>query len=204
MVETNATFKEKSRENATQPVFLYTVHDYKGNDENLCFAAYDVNVTFDGVEYQKFPITHDEITENTKGEIDTIKVQISNIARLIEYYLQTYDLRGKEISIKQVWADKLDDPDCYIEFSSFIDSYTSNVKDVVFSLMSKFDVLNVTIPGRLWLRDSCQAIFKGADGECGYAGSETVCNRTWQRCKELNNSQRFGGCRAIPGRRGYV
>lgn len=210
-VDTNAAFKKASREQATQPIFLYTIYDYKGDGTNLCFAAYDINVTFDEIEYTKFPITHDEITENTKGEIDTTKVQLSNISRLIEYYLQNYDLRGKKVSIKMVFADKLDDPDCYVEFSNYIDAYSSNVKDVVFSLMSKFDVLNVTVPGMLWLRDFCQWLFAspavraaGLGQECGYTGVETSCNRTWQRCKELSNSRRFIGCRAIPGRRGYV
>jgi phage-related protein len=247
MVETNSAFKEESRKQSTQPIFLYTIYDYNGTGVDLPFAAYDINVIFDGIEYQKFPITHDEITENTKGEIDNTKVRLSNIARLIEYYLQNYDLRGKKVSIKMVWANKLDDPDCYIEFSNYIDSYSSNVKDVVFSLMSKFDVLNVTIPGMIWLRDFCQWLFPNASSwvtdtlyavgalvkinnisyecliahtsgtfatdlaagkwtmtECGYGGSETSCNRTWQRCKELNNSRRFIGCRAIPGRRGHV
>ncbi len=213
MVETNSAFKEESRKQATKPIFLYTVYDYKGNGENLYYAAYDINVLFGDppIEYIRFPITHDEITENTKGEIDTTKVQLSNIARLVEYYLQNYDLRGKKVSIKMVWANKLDDPDCYIEFSNYIDSYSSNVKDVVFSLMSKFDILNVTIPGMIWLRDFCQWEFAspavrtaGRGQECGYLGSEISCNRTWQRCKELGNSRRFIGCRSIPGRRGFI
>jgi len=30
-------------------------------------------------------------------------------------------------------------------------------------------------------------------GRCGYTGSETSCDRSYARCKELNNSKRFGG-----------
>ncbi len=201
-LDTNAAFVSESRERAKQPIFLYTIYDYDSLGTNKYFAAYRNNVTFDSIEYEKFPITHSEITENTKGEIDNVKVQVSNISRLIEYYLQNYDLRGKKISIKMVWANKLDDPDCYIEFSNYIDSYGSNVKNVVFNLMSKFDVLNVTLPTMLYLRDVCQWIFRGE--ECAYSGEATSCNRTIQRCKELGNSKRFIGFRSIPGRRGFV
>jgi len=201
-LDTNLSFRQESRKRETQPIFLYTVYDYKGTGENLYYAGYDTNVTFDGIEYLKFPISHSDITENVKGEIDNVKVQISNISRLIEAYLQNYDLRGKKASIKMVWANKLDDPDCYIEFSNHIDSYTSNVSDVVFNLLSKFDILNVTIPGMVYLREYCQWLFRGE--ECSYAGAETSCNKTWQRCKELENSKRFIGFRSIPGRRGFV
>jgi len=210
-IDTNAAFKETSRERSKQPIFLYTIYDYLGTGVDKNFAAYSQDVDFDDVHYDKFPITHDQITENTKGEIDSIKVQVSNVSRLIEYYLQNYDLRGKKVSIKMVWADHLDDPDCYIEFSNYIDSYTSNIKDVVFNLMSKYDILNLSLPGVLWLRDFCQWEFAspavrvlGRGAECGYALSETSCNRTWQRCQALGNSKRFLGARGIPGRRGYV
>lgn len=210
-LDTNTAFKEKLRAKTKKPIFLYTIFDYLGTNVNKCFAAYSQDVIFDGITYEKFPITHDQITENTKGEIDTTKVQISNISRLIEYYLQNYDLRGKKVTIKLVDADLLDDPDAYIEFSNYIDSYASNVKDVVFTLMSKFDILNLMLPTILWMRDWCQWEFAcpairalGRGEECGYTGSETTCNRTWQRCQELGNSRRFLGARGIPGRRGYV
>jgi len=201
-VNTNTQFHDESLGRSSQPIFLYTVYDYDGASNNLYFAAYDIDVVFDGITYQKFPITHSEIGENTKGEVDTIKVQVSNVSRLIEAYLQMYDLRGKKVSIKMVFANQLDDPDCCIEFSDFIDSYTSNIKDVVFVLMSKFDLLGVTIPKMIYLRDYCQWIFKGT--QCAYSGSATTCNKTWARCKELGNSLRFIGFRNIPDRRGYV
>lgn len=160
-LDTNNAFKQETRKRATQPIFLYTIYDFDNNGTNKYFAAYDINVTFGDppVEYEKFPITHDVITENTSGEIDSTKVQLSNISRLIEYYLQSYDLRGKKVSIKMVFANLLDDSDAYVEFSNYIDSYSSNVKDVIFNLMSKFDILGVMLPGRIFIKSHCQWIF---------------------------------------------
>jgi len=209
-LETNKSFKEETRKKETQPIFLYVIWDYDGASNNKYFAAYDKNVIFDGIDYIKFPITHDEITENVKGEIDTTKVQLSNVSRLIEYYLQNYDLRGKKISIKMVYANLLDDPDAYIEFSNYIDSYTSNVKDVVFSIMSKFDVLNVIVPGRIYIKSHCQTLFAspairalGKGQECGYLGAETECNKTRGRCRELGNQKRFNAFPSSPGGTSY-
>lgn len=38
--------------------------------------------------------------------------------------------------------------------------------------------------------------FKGT--ECGYAGSETWCDRTYARCEVLSNTASFGGFRWLP------
>jgi lambda family phage minor tail protein L len=201
-LDTNAAFNQESRKREQKPIFLYTVYDYKGDGENLRFAGYDTEITYDGELYQKFPVTHDVIAENTRGEIDSTKVQLSNISRLIEYYLQNYDLRGKRISIKMVYFDLLNDPDAHVEFSNYVDSYQSDVKNVVFNLMSKFDVLDVTVPGRTFIKSHCQWIFKS--DECGYTGAETSCNRTRGRCRELGNQRRFGGFPSIPGGVAYA
>lgn len=212
-LNTNTQFKEETRKRPTQPIFLYTIYDYDSLGNNKYFAAYDINVTFGDppIEYIKFPITHDEITENVKGEIDATKVQISNISRLIEYYLQNYDLRGKKVSIKMVFANLLADPDAFIEFSNYIDSYSSNVKDVVFNIMSKFDILGVTVPGRIFIKSHCQWLFAspairalGLGQECGYSGSATECNRTRSRCRELLNQRRFGAFPSTPGGTSYA
>ncbi|MDD4980704.1 MAG: hypothetical protein PHC54_05500 [Candidatus Omnitrophica bacterium] len=204
-LDANDAFKQETRKRATQPIFLYTIYDYDGAGSNKYFAAYDINVTFGDppIEYTKFPVTHDEITENISGEIDNTKVQLSNISRLIEYYLQNYDLRGKKISIKMVFANLLDDPDTYIEFSNYIDSYTSNVKDVIFNIMSKFDIFNVQIPGRIFIKSHCQWLFGSV--ECGHTivGEET-CNKTRSRCRELANQMRFGAFPSAPGGTSYA
>lgn len=212
-LNTNPEFKEEARQRQTQPIFLYTLYDYDGEGGNKYFAAYDSNVIFGDppIEYLKTPITHDALSENVSGEIDATRVQISNISRLIEYYLQNYDLRGKKVSIKMVFANLLEDPDAFIEFSNYIDSYTSNVKDVIFNIMSKFDILSVIVPGRIFLKSHCQWLFAspsirgmGKGQECGYTGAETECNRTRGRCRELGNQKRFGAYPSSPGGVSYA
>jgi len=200
-IDTNQAFLDESRKRAKSPIYLYTIEDPAGDGNDLNFAGWDTDITFNGVEYQKFPITHDEISENASGELPSTSVQVSNISRLIEAYLQSYDLRGKKVTIKMVYANLLDDPDCYVEFSRYIDSYTSNVRDVVFTLMSKLSVIGVQVPLTIFSTRRCQHLFKGT--RCGYAGAETECNHTRARCRVLGNQTRFGAQPGIRGNRSY-
>lgn len=204
MRDLNATFITQKNAQENKPLYLYMLYDYDGSDNNLYFCAYDTNVTFDGQEYTKFPIMHESIGENTRGQIDSVKLMIANVSRLIQAYLENYDLRGKKVSILTVWADHLDDSDAYTEDIFYIDSYTADQDNVVFTITSKFDVLGVELPARKYSRNYCGWKFKGADGYCGYSGAETECNKTLQRCRELANNSRYGGFASVPSKPVYI
>lgn len=197
----NSTFRTEKNSPTNKPIFLYRIYDYDGASD-LMFAEYDSNITFNGDVYAAFPITHEFIEESGNQEIAQIKLRASNISRYIQAYLEQYDLRGKRVDIILVWANQLNNPDVKIVDTYYIDSYAANEKDVEFTLTSKFDVLEVPLPSGKYLRSHCRWVFKSA--ECGYAGSETSCNRTFQRCQALNNVARFGGFPSIPIRRLYV
>lgn len=196
------TFKTEKNKQENAPVALYTVHDYDGAGSNLYFAEYDTDVVYNSVTYLRFPITHEFIGENNQGEIEQVKVRISNISRLIQAYLENYDWRNKKVTIKLVWANQLSDPDAYIDFTYYIDNYSAGQDVAEFTLSPKLDVLTVTLPSRTFSRNYCLWVFKSA--ECGYAGAEVSCDKTKQRCKVLLNYLRFGGFPSIPSYRIYV
>ncbi len=69
--------------------------------------------------------------------------------------------------------------------------------------------MNVTVTNEfiMWQKKTlrtasatCPWIFKGgaANPECGYTGSETWCDRSYERCVALGNQLNFGGDRFIP------
>lgn len=196
------TFVLEKNKLQNRPVFLYTVFDYDGANNNLYYAGYDADVVFDGVTYLKFPITHDQIGENTAAEIDQVKITVSNVTRSIQQYLESYDLRGKRVSIKQVFIDHLTDATCFLEDFFYIDSYSADVQSAQFTCTGKFDVLQLRIPARKFWRNYCPWRFKGT--ECAYAGAETTCNKTFARCEELANKSRFGGFPSIPSHRIFI
>ncbi len=198
----DSDFLKQKNKQTNAPIYLYTIYDYDGASNNLTFAEWSEDILFDSITYQKFPISHDEIGDNSQGQTPFLKVRISNISRLIQYYLETYDWRGKKVKVTLVWLDNLDNPDCKFDFTFFIDSYVVNEKVAEFNLLPKVDALGITLPRRTYSRNYCQWRFKSV--ECGYAGAETKCSKTKQRCKVLDNYTRYGGFPAIPTKRLYV
>jgi lambda family phage minor tail protein L len=203
MVRTlDAGFITEKNKEENKPVFLYTIYDYDGSSNNLYFTSYDTNLTFDSVEYVRFPITHDQTGENSSGEIDNIRLRVANTNRAIQYYLELYDWSGKKVKITTVFANTIDDADIKKEDIYYISDYLSTQDVAEFTCTSKFNVLQIKIPSRIYMRTFCSWKFKGT--ECAYAGAETECNKTKTRCKELSNYQRFGGFPSIPERRIYA
>lgn len=201
MIDIDSNFIEQLNKREKKPVFLYTVFEYDGA-EDLNFAESKEDVLYDDgggeITYQAFPVTHDEIGENTQGEVNAIKVTISNVSRTIQAYLEHYDFRGKEVRIRLVFRDRLAYPDEHLDFTLFVDSYTANQDVAEFLLLPKMNVVGAMLPARVYSRNYCQWKFKST--ECGYASGETSCNKTKQRCKELGNYQRFGGFPSIPSK----
>lgn len=195
-------FKIEKNKDINSPIYLYSIIDFDGVGSDLNFCAWGDNVTFDDVEYTAFPISHNEVGENSQGEIDSVKVTVSNISRVIQSYLEEYDFSGKKCRIRQVWSTLLADADNKLDFIYFIDSYTADQNVVEFLLLPKTDVLALELPNGAYTRNYCRWRFKG--DECGYAGGETVCNRSKQRCKELGNFRRFGGFPSVPSQSIYV
>ena len=202
MRNTGSAFTQEKNKSENCPVFLYTIFDYNSQGSDLRFAGYETDITYAGELYTRFPITHEHIGENTKGEIDTVKVTVSNVSRLIQAYLEANDFRGKRVSIKEVWLDKLDDPDAFIEDIYYIDNYTVDQNNASFTLTSKFDCLDLELPARKY--SGCYCSWKFKSDECGYSGSETECSKTLARCRELANQLRFGGFPSVPRKRMYI
>ncbi len=202
MRDVNAAFTAEKNKRVNKPIHLYIIEDYNGAGGILRFAEHASNVTFAGQTYTKFPIKFNSVNENNRGQIDSVQIVLANVSRLIQSYLEDFDFRGKKVTIRTVWEDEIAVADAYMDDVYYIDSYEADQDNVVFTLASKLDVLDVQLPRRAYSRNFCGWRFKGA--ECAYAGAESTCNKTKQRCKELNNFQRFGGFPSIPSNRQFV
>jgi lambda family phage minor tail protein L len=196
-------FVEEKNKQTNRPVHLFKVLNFDGASNNLLYTDHDADITFNSETYYAFPIAFDSVSENSDGSIDSIKLSVSNVNRTIQAYLESYDLRGKTLEIYTVFLDLIADPTSLRKDIFVIDSYATQTDlRIIFNCTSIFDLLKTQIPNQTYSRYYCQyKIFKGT--ECGYAGAETSCNRTFARCEALNNKSRFGGQPAIPQRR-YV
>jgi len=195
----DTTFTSEKNKETNQPVFLYIIHEYDGTN-NLYLAEYNTDIVYGGISYSSFPISHEFVNENTQGEVVAVKVKVSNVSRLIQAYLEAYDgLRRKKVTIRQVFANQLADADAYTDNVYYIDEIVADQTNVEFNLTSKFDILDITLPYRVYSRNYCG--WKFGSTECGYSGSETTCDKTLTRCRVLENQERFGGFPSVPSKR---
>jgi len=202
MYTQDSTFKSEKNKSANQPIYLYSIENYDGSTD-LNLAEWDTDITYDGVTYTKFPIKHDEISENSQGEIDMIRVTVANVNRVIQAYLEGYDLRGKKVTITLVWANQLNDTDANIKFIYYIDNYTATQDTVDFALSSKYDIIDLTLPNGIYNRNYCR--WKYNSTECGHSGAPSTCDKRKDTCKTtMSNIARFGGFPSVPTGRLYT
>lgn len=202
MITLTSDFIKEKNKLSNKPITLYEIVNYNDGNDSLYLTSYDEDVVFNSITYIKFPITHEAISENTTGEIDTVNVRVSNVSKEIQGYLELYDLRSKAIIISTVFANLLDNSLNVLPHTYYVDSVTAGVEEVNFACTSKFDLLKLEIPARKYWRNHCSWKFKGT--ECAYAGEATSCNKTFTACKALANSLRFGGFPSIPSRQVFL
>lgn len=199
----NAFITEKNKQ-TNKPIVLFELIDYDGQGNDLYLAKYDQDIVFNGKTYLQFGITFATIDENAQGQVDAVRITVLNVSRYMQAQLESHDLREKKVVVKIVWLNHLSDPTCYLDHVYYIDMYSANQGSVEFTCTTKMDVIEKMLPSGIYLRTHCRyKRFKDSQ-TCGYNGSETTCNRTMQKCKELGNFKRFGGFPSLPVRRLYV
>lgn len=197
-----AEFTLEKNKKFNKPLNLYTLYDYDGAGTNLYLAESKSNITYNGQLYTAFPIQTEAIPESTTGEIDAIRVKVGNAGRILQYYIENYELRSKKLGIRMVWSDLLTDLDNYIEYMFYIDRYDMDASQIIFICTSKFDVLDVQLPCGRYMRSVCRWVYKGT--ECAYSGGLATCDKTMADCRVHSNILRFGAFPSIPMQRTYL
>lgn len=161
------------------------------------------NITWDGETWYGVPFNLDDIEESNEGEVTETSITVYDIERRIIPYIDAYDGGvGATAYIYIVHSNHLDNttPELDMDFE-ILDVNINHKSQVKFKLGGE-NLSNYRSPPDIFLQSHCRyKEFKGS--LCGYTGAETECDRTFARCKELNNQRRFGGFPGI-GRLGYV
>jgi lambda family phage minor tail protein L len=189
---------EKNKQESAGMINLYEI-EYQ-TDTWLYLAQWDTNIVFDGKTYigVETSVSHDKTGENREGSVEQVNISIANVDRLIGGYVETYDPRGLRANILTVFETLLDDPTARLIERYSIDALTVNENAVNLICTTVIDLMNIVLPSRRF-SPICAWVFKGT--ECGYAGAETECNKTLTRCRQLGNSERWGGFRVQNYRR---
>ena len=158
---------------------------------NLYFCSNNEDVVFCGRTYTAFPFQIDQAKQTSKGEIPTVSLRVCNVTRLIHGYLESLDgAVGPRVTVKVVNAGHLSEDYTELDMTFSVLSTQADSEWVTFSLGSISPLRN-RFPLYRFTALHCNWDFKGF--ECAYAGAETDCDRTWERCQALGNTPRFGG-----------
>jgi len=152
-------------------IWLYRINlsdtpDDSGEDD-LFLAEYDTDIEyFKDVNtpqtYTRFPIRHGGISENTQGRVENLKVTISNVSQEIQFELENRDaLRGRQVTIRQVFVGLLADSDAYLEDTYYIDKVATTANSAEFTLSTKMDIQQAKVPRRRYQRNYCPWRYKG-------------------------------------------
>ena len=155
-------------------------------------ARNNEDITFEGNVYTAFPFEIDTINFE-KGRIPSIALRVSNVSRLVQTYLEDTDgAVGSTVRLIVVNSTDYTSDLSDLELTYNIVDSSADAKWVSFTLGMP-SPLNKRFPLYKYIANHCNwaANFKGV--ECQYAGAETTCTGTLTRCRELSNSEHFGG-----------
>lgn len=218
---TDSTFIDRKNKETNDPIWLYRIATDSDPNNDIFLAEYNENVSFfkdvsTAQVYTAFPITHGGIGEQKSAEIDAPTVRVSNVSRLIQGYLSSNDgLRGRKVTIRQVFASDLGTYSAYVEDVFYIDSVVSGQNEAVFRMTSRLDLLTVFVPGRTHGRTFCPFMYKeegcwhwngsAYQAPTGFtATSDDTCDKTMTDCIRHTNRGQYGGCSGVPGKPVYT
>jgi lambda family phage minor tail protein L len=160
----NAGFRDEKNKKENAPITLYEV---TLNDASILrLAEWDAVVEYpagSGNNYLPVPLTHEGVGMNAMGEIDMVKLTLSNVNREIgAVIIANGGLRGNKVTMKTVFSDLLADADANTPEDFWIDTaeIVEEKEEAVFTLTSKLDLFEVMAPGRIMERDHCPWVYK--------------------------------------------
>lgn len=163
-------------------------------DETALYVTNNTEeVTFQGQLYTPFPFEIDMLDQDSKGNIPSLQITISNVTRYFQYWLEsTSGMVGATVLITVVHMENLTEDYSELQMSFDVIAASADAKLITFTLGApnplrrQFPLLRCLARHCNWVRN-----YKGV--ECGYTGTQETCNGTYDQCKAYGNSRRFGG-----------
>ena len=197
-------------------------------DLDLVSATYrytdmDIDYVLDGNRYYARDVSIGNITGNAGMSVDSVSLSISNADLIISTLFMAEEVRGRPITLSMSAFRKRGEEKVYDIAGNVVVAIAGDdvvVRDAGISLVGSISPLwrglissyritdnavEIELVSELILWNkkplrqqtaSCRWNFKGA--ECRYAGAETTCDQTYDRCTALSNTDNFGGFRWLP------
>jgi phage-related protein len=197
MLSLNAQTLIATNSEEVQTLFLYEF-TYDDANDPLRWTSWDVEVSFEGHVFTPEVVKHSDITQSSDGKINECSLTVGNANRMIQYYIENYDVIGRQVRIIQFFVGQTG----YVETTYVIKGAKAKGDVATFGLSIGIDFLRLQVPGRIMRSRMCG--WKFGDSQCGKTpGPEEQCERTLEACRAKNNVARFGGFPGIINERFY-
>lgn len=152
---------------------------------------------YNGEDYLGAPLTFEKITKDDNSSVSKLKITLSNVGLAISGIVaQRGDvITGAPAVLTLVFLDLNKNTIIsgykQILFAGKCNNLELNSQDANMDVETALGGYEVKAPIMKY-RTTCQ-VRRFKDCRCGYTGSETECDRTFARCKELGNEENFQG-----------
>lgn len=194
-----AVVQDLNNPNSQESILVCLKIELAGQDP-VYLVRNNANVTFNGTEYIAFNFDFSELTSG-KGEVPSFTLNLDNISRAVTNMMIQYDIYLKQNGIdgNKVYAtifciNTIDGSLASEEWKFELTSWDITTSTASFKLGAS-SPFTKEYPPRKMYANFCGFKFKSA--RCGYTGTETTCDKTLTRCRQLNNSVRFGGFKGM-------
>lgn len=169
--------------------------------ETLRIVNNNEDITWKGFTWLKFPFELDEISQNANAETSQFQIKVGNVKNIIGQYIRQYDAYVKTngfapITVILYIINSKDLANTIPVYSTNLILTTSNLNHLEVSFtVSARDLFRARTPQTRMFPNSCRFKFKST--LCGYSGVVSTCDKSLSRCRQLDNSKRYGGFPAI-------
>jgi phage-related protein len=153
-----------------------------------------------GTTWTAFPFELGDISEDGRGEVPSLSIKIGNESRVMEQYIQAYDLYCKTNGYSPITCviyivntKNLASGTPETQHAFDLDKITTDSKWATFTIGAS-NPWRKRVPLNRVLRNQCRWVFKST--QCGYSGATATCGKTLSACRAMSggsNSVRFGG-----------
>jgi lambda family phage minor tail protein L len=154
------------------------------------------DIEWNGETWVAFSFEMDPSKQNANGELPRYSVQVSNVSRALEGYLeQAGGLVGGTVRFMVVMSNHLDQTTPLLDEEFSIQSTSYDAEWVTFNLSGSTNMFR-RIPERRFLKNFCPFQYRGP--ECLAVSSLPACDKSLKACQARGNAVRFGGEPGIP------
>lgn len=192
-LEISSHAQTESQKNISGAVWLLLVEFAYQSETPVRVCLNNESITWDGNDWSPAIFSLEGLEESKEATVPEVNFTFHDLTRkIIPIVKANGGAVGATVTIRVVLSTNLSDttPEEIIH-TKVMKTAIEEPFGITFSLGLE-DLSKLRCPLNRYFKNACR-YRKFKDEHCGYTGTETECNRTLSRCRELDNQARYGG-----------